>query len=322
MPKPIAALLGGLVLLPMVSALLADDPPPRLEEASLAERREHVLSLSPEQQAELQQKRDRFEQLPAAERQRIRQLHDVIQAAPDRDALQSALRWYQQWLATLPSAQRAELLSLPPAERVAEMKSIREGQAARRMLASTPLEMSDYMIIKRWLYGFVRRHEEELVAQLPEQFRRRWESTQQPRRYQMLANAVARDGLSVKLDEADVRMMLNNLSAPAREALDAAGSGRGELLREWLRLASQYQRPAPDVSNEQLREFFNELDERSRQRLETLPPAELRTALVRLYQLSRSTDSPADASGRVRVFKAGPLKAVPLRRAPNNSPTR
>ena len=86
----------------------------RGHDESLGQRRARVNQLTADEKLELQRKQERFESLPIAERERLRQLHVQLESRPDSEQLLQVLRRYDQWLGSLQSGQRAKLLALPP----------------------------------------------------------------------------------------------------------------------------------------------------------------------------------------------------------------
>ncbi len=99
---------------------------------SPAERRERIENMSPAEKAELLRQKERFDGLDAAEQERLVELHRQIEAHPESDKLRGVMERYYQWLQTLRPYERDELRRLPPEERIARIKELRQHQGKRR----------------------------------------------------------------------------------------------------------------------------------------------------------------------------------------------
>ena len=96
-----------------------------------AARRARVESLAPADRQQLARQQERFDSLTPEEQQQLRQFHDDLEADPNHERLRKVLGSYYNWLKTLGPGQRAELLDLPPAERVERIKKLRAEQTSR-----------------------------------------------------------------------------------------------------------------------------------------------------------------------------------------------
>jgi hypothetical protein len=252
-------------------------------------------TMSPAEKKELQSKQERFYRLDPAAQDRLRRLHDDLSQAPDAARLQSVLTRYAGWLQTLPSGQRADLLSLPPAERIAEIRRVLQEQTASRMRSYVPRKLSDddLRTIASWVEQMVQRREPELLERMPA-FKEHLDNiSDAKRRIQALAFMVHRSGfrrdwLHPTAEEID--QLKTQLSAEARQDLDKAkAEGRlPELTDAWTRAAMFSRLTGPPADKEQLRKFFNEeLDPQQREFLESLPPERMQAELVRMYYAHR-----------------------------------
>lgn len=262
--------------------------------------REHLANLSPSEQAALERKREAFEELDESERQRMRMLHAAISASPDNERLRSVMRNYYEWLKTLTNKQRADLLQLPPQQRIDEIKQLIEEQQQKpfRDLVRTELEPQDVRAIFGWLNHYVENHEEELRAMLPEGERRSISQMRGPpsmRRGRLLMALGSREldaQLPAPTDE-EIQKLDGELTDKATKALAevATREDKLRLVREWVRAAFA-SRMAPRVSHEQLMEFYQKFKERTDdetliERLDALPPDEFYEAVKPLYFRSR-----------------------------------
>ncbi len=91
----------------------------------------NLETMSATEKKELQSKQERFYRLDEKEQDRLRRLHEELSQAPDAAQLQRVMERYASWLQTLPSGARADLLSLPPADRVAERSACSRSRRRR-----------------------------------------------------------------------------------------------------------------------------------------------------------------------------------------------
>lgn len=264
----------------------------------LAARRREVASMTPAQRKDLQNKLDRFSQLSPEDQQRLRALHAEIVSASDGEHLQRLLERYTRWLGTLPSGQRADLLSRPPEERLAEIKRLVRQQEAERLgnLLAQELSEQDYATLMSWLDELIQRRERDLLAKFPF-LEERLKSIQDPkwRRwtiYFSLRHGPSKDAL--KPDAADLARLKEQLSPKARQLLDKAHSADNmtDILERWMQAAAFSKRRFAPVAKEELRKFYREkIEPRERERLESLPPEVMQRELTRLYHAQRLQQS-------------------------------
>ncbi len=264
---------------------VADAAPQRLDSLSAAEKKE------------LQSRQERFDRLDEKEQDRLRQLHAELSQAPDGAQLQQVLQRYATWLQTLPSGARADLLSLPPADRVAEIKRLLQEQSAARMRSyvSRPLSDDDLRTIANWMEDIVKRREPEILARLPMLENHLAQMPDSKRRLQALLVMAQRLGSSARRDwlrpaAEDIERLKSQLSPEAQEDLaKAQAEGRlPELAEAWMRAAMFSRFAGPAVDREQLRKFYvEELDADQRAYLESLPPGRMQFELQRMYHAHR-----------------------------------
>jgi len=250
-----------------------------------------LAGLSPAEKKELQGKQERFYRLDPQAQDEMRQLHDDLARAADAPRLQAVLTRYSRWLQTLSSGQRADLLSLPPDERVAEIKRLLQQQTASRMRSYVPRKLADddLQAIANWVEQMVQRREPEILQRWP-MFKERLDGmVDAKRRTQTLAFMVQRAGLQrdwLKPTLDEIESLRTALSAEAQQELDKAkAEGRlPELAEAWMRAAMFSRLAGPPVDPEQLRRFFKEdLKPEEREYLESLPPERMQAELVRMY---------------------------------------
>jgi hypothetical protein len=98
---------------------------------ALEERRARVEQMDTAAKERLQEREERFLGLPQAEQDRLRKLHETIERDPQADELRAVMKHYYEWLKTVPEAWRMELLGLPPAKRIDQIKRIKAEQARK-----------------------------------------------------------------------------------------------------------------------------------------------------------------------------------------------
>jgi len=283
---------------------------------SLDERWERVAAMSVGQRQELQARVERFQRLDAAEQERLRALNRTLEGDDHAPRLRQIMVSYGEWLRGLPPGQRAELLELPPGERVQRIRSIQQRQHSERLRRYIPVNLraEDARVLVRWMDEFLERNEAELRALLPSEERGRLDPSDDPRhrrRWLMYAVQRAVDADRVPTPSRDDIQRLAELLSPApREVLLAAGDEKQQarIVQQWLHAAVLSRFMPPEASPEQLEGFYAaELTREQRDRLESLPPVELRHELRRLYFQNRGRGA---ESGGPR----GPWMGPPSRR--------
>lgn len=249
--------------------------------------RDHLANLSTTEKEELRRKRDQFQQLDDVEKKRLRDLHSSIASSPDRDRLEATMLQYHEWLKSLPGKERADLLKLPPEEKIAEIKRLMQEQRSQqfRKLVATPPEPNDVRGIFEWFDSYVEAHEAELMAMLSESMQSRIRQvTIDSARRKMLAFAAHQtnpDGKFPTPTGDDLRKLNERLSPKAREALAQVTDPEEKLkvVQGWLRAAMASRMMLPQVSHERLLSFYREqrdelskLDPKKVEELEALPP--------------------------------------------------
>ena len=108
-----------------------------------------VNQLNPADRHHLRQKRSRFEALDRSEQRRLRDFHRGICDSPSGSDLYAVLHRYREWLATIPDAQRADLLELPSDQRIDEIRKIRQTQQASSFrIQAGDIAAADAMAVK------------------------------------------------------------------------------------------------------------------------------------------------------------------------------
>ena len=90
---------------------------PRLEDYTKAERMAYIENLSKDKKADLWRDKENFDVLPAAERKKLRDLHEAVQKDKDRAELDRVMHDYYEWWKDQPTFARNELSMLASAQR-------------------------------------------------------------------------------------------------------------------------------------------------------------------------------------------------------------
>ncbi|HEY4309725.1 MAG TPA: hypothetical protein VGN12_09770 [Pirellulales bacterium] len=253
----------------------------------LVERRTRLEQMDQQDREQVSQNFERFQRLEPAERDRLRELHDEIDADPQRDELLKVMQNYHEWLNELPASQRIMLAALPVEDRIKRIDELRGAQAAGKRNRLSP---ADSKALDAWIV----KHD----------FHKQWADAQRNSR----PPSVTPEQL------ADLR---NVLSEPAQKALDEAKTEEEQrrLVRGWI-----FQTRAPGwgaggrggfhrPSTEELHQLFtNDLSESERSYLRALPPEQMQRELVHLWREhhAKQGDGPHDRSdGRGPMNRRG-----------------
>ncbi len=256
---------------------------------SLAQRRAGIDAMSRAEQDAVRRRWEKFVGLDDKEQQRIETLHKQLNNDPRSSELLKLAKCYSDWVKTLDSRQRAELLSLSAEEKIVRIEELRQEQQKLHFSEIVSRELSDHDLkaIFHWLDGFFTRHEEAWLAELPRDVRTRLERTHDARhKRHALARAMMMHTKHFPRPNAgEEEELLAMLSAEARKSFRQAQQvqGQGKLIEEWIRVAV-FTRVMGSPSEDELKEFLTKrLDPRTRNQLEELPPDEMRAKLRRLY---------------------------------------
>jgi len=267
-------------------------------EDSLAERRRRIKAMSYEQQEQLRHRREQFASLAAGEQQRLRRLHEALQADPQRAELEMVMHRYCRWLEEQPAYRRAELEELDIDQRVARIKQLREAELAQQARRASREDLAG---LSRWMHEHAARQETRLLQALPPDRRRQLEKLSPAVRRGMMLWLmwqrwrVFRPGGPPPLDEqqlAELRVHLSTQTAerlaqmsPSEQWQTVAGWIREEVRRRFY--SRGHSNLVPAVDDEALARFFeNELTDEQRDRLLNLPGEEMQRELQRMYLMS------------------------------------
>lgn len=269
--------LGAFVIFALtLAAPVCADPPTR----------ESLQALSPEEKAALLQKKERFDALPKEEQDRLRALNSSISTATHSEQLHRTLDRYHEWLKSLTTKQRADLLELPAEQRIDRIKELMQEQERARLrdLGGKQLPEGDIDAIFTWLDEFMKQHEDKYLERLPEDYRKRLLDQEEVSRRRSLMRGIImrgpRNDFPMPMRE-DFERLLPTLSAATRAALESAKTPdeKQQLARQWI-FSAMISKVLPAASEEDLRKVFNELAPDQRERLERKTPEEIKRELT------------------------------------------
>lgn len=287
----VVAISGGLILLVCVAA-----DPPLADRAAMESARERLEGMSDVDKAALLQKKRYFDELSPATQEQLRRIHAELSGDHDRDRLRDVLERYSEWLKTLSPVERAEVISLPAEQRIGKIRDLLRAQETERFhrMVGGGLDPADLKAIRQWLDDFVDAHADQILATLPPEWRARVPAADddEPDRRRAFLRAVFLRGGGPNMPRPsaeDEQRLRASLSRDAVAVLNKAESDedRSRLIQTWIR-AADFSRMWAHVSVEELQQFAQEsLDDRERDRLETLPRDQMYRELRWLYNQRR-----------------------------------
>jgi hypothetical protein len=250
---------------------------------------ERLKKLSADEKEDLRRKKNRFDELHAAEQQRLRDLHASITSDPQAQELAKTVKNYHRWLATLDSAQRIAVQDeKDPTKRIAKIKEVLQAQEERRFREfvrdfSESLQPDDKETFYKWFGDFVERHEKHIVKHMPDDVRRRYseakEADDSKRRRDQLMRSWSyqyreNESVTPAPTAEDIGKLLASLSEKARQPFFAPEQRQSRVI-VFMRAAA-FSRSVPQVSKDELMKFYASLkpDDPRRQRLESLDGGE------------------------------------------------
>jgi hypothetical protein len=252
----------------LAAGVLATLPAWTRAEDDPAERRARIESLSPAEKQEILDHQQKFLKLDPAEQERLRRLSRELEDDPQGPELRRVMQRYYDWLKTLPTYQRAQLLELPAEERVKRIQELQAeqsrrtgkgaawGELARREwrggdLPGMPkrppkrLDPADMEGLFTWMDAYAKSHSSQMLEKLPDAHRKR------------------------------VKQELESLTDPVR---------RQELIGWiwlWWQLDSRGQQSS--INDQDLADLRSRLSPATREKLESRPPAEQWRAVSGLF---------------------------------------
>lgn len=263
---------------------------------SLEQRRQRMEQMSLQDLAELRRKKERFDRLSPAEQERLRKLHSDLAADPRTDQLRLVLVSYNAWLQTLTAAERAELMSLPPEQRVKQIRQLQQDQhrdeADRLGNPSVTIPIEDAKVVLEWMEDYLNRSRAHLEQQIP-RLNERLAQVQDPKRQTAvlmfaLAQTRTEAGLTPPpLEPSDFEKLTTRLTESNRKQLVAAPTAKdkSDLILKWCRAAFFRQF---EPTREELERYYREsLTAEDREWLDAMPRQRFQQTLRSMYYRDR-----------------------------------
>jgi hypothetical protein len=281
---------------------------------TISQRRRRVEEMSAEQRDELFRSEKEFRVLSSTEQQRIRDLHDQIESAPDRDKLRATMNRYCKWFETQPPFRRAKLLDKKKTalERFAIVEDFLKKPAGPTR--DIHLDDKSRRALATWLERYTAEHEARFVegmapgsrpgfTKLPPEWQQAASRENLLRRLQM----VGPNGQLPIADNEKARL-LAGLSPELRAKLEKKKPGeQARIIAEWLRDTASHE------LDEELVYFFENSDfisDEKRDELMSLPSDEMYKSLSAQYsdhlKQSKSAEPPRGDRSKQRGRRPGP----------------
>ncbi|MHB0956420.1 MAG: hypothetical protein ACYC0X_10555 [Pirellulaceae bacterium] len=293
----LASIVGAaLALLAAANTGQADDP--------RQESQQRLEQMSEAEKTALLQKKRRFDDLSAAEQDRLRLLHNQLLADPQQEELQGVLERYANWLRTLAPRERAEVTDLPTDKRVEKIRELMRAQDAKRfrmMASGFMLSPHDLSVVHDWFDQFIDDHASEILDALPDEMFGKLKKEYKPERDRAVLRRLYFGPGAPNLprptpqDEAQLQTRVSKEAANMLAKVTA--EERTQIIQRWTG-AAVFSRMRSNPSTEELqafqesKEFQDSLSPSERSRLEGLPPDRLYRELRHLYSLNRFGGAP------------------------------
>jgi len=286
------------------------------------ERRTWVEALSPSDKLELRNELEKFSALPAKQQQSLREFDEQLNTDADGAQLRQIMQRYYDWLKTLTSADRVNVLDESnPQDQIKLIRQLRQGQLGQAFTWLDPglnlLKDRDSAAVLQWMRDFAENHEAELMATLPEQKRPDSQKSDDRRRRRPLVLLAWQQWWSPTatgtppVTSTDIHALHALLSSEKQKLLDAASlQDQVPLVRQWIQAASAEFRelaiqgfgrwgglPNPERLN---RFEQQQLSSEEKKELDGLSGPDRMRKLMELFQKHRAADSqrPGGASSR------------------------
>lgn len=247
---------------------------------------------------ELKNKKERFDKMPIERQQMLRDLHSEIQSHENRDELLMVMNEFYAWLKTLSGAEREEVLSLPPQQRIAAIKRLRQIQAEKNFGRSgeTQLPGKDIAVLFQWRSEIVQSKGEQIVGIVTKILEDRQRMDSVPRRYREPKGAFEflgrfrPESIDEIITPADVQDLRGKLSSDAVRIIErqTEESDQRKLVARWLVATLRAER-TPTKS--QIQKIIEGLDNEDRLALDRMSEADRMREYARRYNFGNPETS-------------------------------
>lgn len=239
-------------------------------------------------------KKRRFDRLAEEEQARLREFHRVLNADPKKEQLTRVMHAYEEWLKNLRPGERAELLSLPPDERIDMIRKILKEEANERLkrYARSSLTGKDAEVLNAWFADVIAKRSAELETRLTSKDRREIGGSENRKYFRLRMIWVQLPPTDMGLEEAEIADLQSKLSDKANAVIDEQSDSlkRDQMVKELIN-ASRFSRNRGfggfEVPEEELWKLYSSLDAKTRADLDGMSSGRMRGELFRLYFFRR-----------------------------------
>ncbi len=256
---------------------------------TLAQRRRRLEAMPTEQRDRLLRAEHEFRALSPQEQQRIRDLHQQIEAAPDRDELLATMNRYCKWLGSQPPSRQKKLADKKVSinDRILAIKD----SVKRHPAWDIHLDDVSRRALVAWLDRYATEHgpeglsagprpggprmlpDPQRVAKLPPERQRLIFRALFLRRWQLGGPNLP------PVSNAEMARLRAAISSDVRTRLEAKKpADQNGIIFDWLHEAASRELDEP------LAEFFETLEPGEIDRLMSLPPSDMYKALANMYR--------------------------------------
>jgi len=317
-PAPLREALAGLLL-----GLLATSPLWAMD--WLAERQQEVERMTPAEKEDLNEKCQKFAALSTDQQDQLRQLHQQLEIDPNGERLRRVMQRYYDWLKTLTPGERADLLSLPLADRTAKIKTLKQDQEAwaAKLSGGSHLTLHDVQVLSDWVKKYSAAHEAELAKDIPPRRHgpgfgqgpnsggsQPFPVMDQAAHDRMVLNSAWRHWSGDKLptvSQTEIDDLANQLSTKPRGELESQHTlhDKAEIVHKWLqaigrtRFSSGFGKQGGNVNRKELAKFFEHLPKDEQDKLIRITDKEEQNRELRklYFQYRRAQGFSAGAGG-------------------------
>lgn len=297
----------------MVSDLVATTKPPS---ATMSQDRiDRLAGMTDQQRDDLFVKKQKFESLPRENQAAIRSFHDMLSQDPQRERLVQALVSYYDWLKTLRTSQRNNVLDSPMEQRLEKIRMItmQQSEYAFGRSGATKLPVEDAEAFYRWYHLAIAFYNRGIRQQAGDVFTRIREDKGLPVLEEDIERVVSGPMEQLvdflmrhdreyfgELITANRRFGLadleNQLTGSSLQILNDVASieGKQELVLRWVEVANKTRFPIQTVN---LKSFYEKLPQVTRDAMANQHPDDWYESLTSLYweeENIRRTSEPAE----------------------------
>ena len=290
------------------SAAFEGQTAPGASVAALAERQKWLDSLEAEQREDVHRKYERLKHLPADEQIRLRKLQATIAADGEATQLTATLTLFQQWLEQLQGVERAELMALGSEQRLQRVRRMRRDEARRLTPEDVQPFISWFAGVSPGLLPLARRaniekelkgaSDERRTAILRREFGGLLQGFAKRPQPQGIPKTNGRIAVGPLVQEQVLGELEKALSSHGQQVLDNCKNDGERRALIWGWAAQALGPPAaranplslPDVDEDDLKRFFEQLNPVQRTKLLNLPADQMKRQLLARYQAKRAAE--------------------------------